>query len=248
MPIVQVPHLTTPISFWELPNSVIDILYFHNKLSTEVEVSICRDAFAQLSALCTPQPHDQLQKKDSISIADEPSIAEESRVLSYVFESHPSSIKLACIAAALLCHPLRRPPQQEFLKKMSIDPAALDTLRESLSRYASAQTDVVSNAPTSSSGAVIAETGDHQRGGANSGKRDSSVETTSAGKGSSEESRGKKMTAMLFSNMKPASGSSSAGGDGEAKGASAASSSTASSGSTANESSSMNKMKSFFGR
>lgn len=205
-------------------------------------MSTCQDVFSQLNTLCTPPPAEpDKQPHDAYSTVDVCSIGSNPVVGGYIFETHPSAIKLACIGAAFFSHPMHRLPQQEFMKRMSVDPSMIDTLRDLSSCYSIA-------IPTPLPTAVLGndkhvETSTHKQDLTSPSRTDDRMitddnksELSGPSNGGGEESKSKKLVGMLFSSKKPGSG-------GVGEGVEEKSAVTES-----NTSSSVAKMKNFFGR
>ena len=130
----QIPLISETIEHQEYPLAVIDVVYLHNKISTELEASVCRDAYSNLRMLTTA--HSSLEHTDGAT-GGEMVGSTPATLQGYLFETHPSSLKLSCIGAALLAHPLQRLSQEEFLRRMGMDSAGLESLRHSLTQHKS---------------------------------------------------------------------------------------------------------------
>jgi len=101
---------STEIPLLQLPLYYLDVLYLHVKLTSDT-ASRCQAIYSVLSTL---------------------QIDSDPPKCSYLFECHPSTLRLLGFCAALTSHPAQRQDQTEFLEKLEVTDQSLSSIRGSL--------------------------------------------------------------------------------------------------------------------
>lgn len=110
---------TSPLfTFPDSRTHFLDVLFLHKKLTQHREcLSHCQRTLNILSIA---------QRGDEEYCEDEHSEEENN----YMFETHPSNMKLMTYAALLCCHPAHREEQNEMLEKFNVSDESLSKIRE----------------------------------------------------------------------------------------------------------------------
>jgi hypothetical protein len=163
----------------------LDILFLHHKLTSSEMASQCQLIFDQLNQIqahltTASAPAPVTATGDLVPHTD----TERSRSghSHYIFETHPSTLKLLTIATALLCHPFQRDAQVNYLEKFDMTNERLESLVREVAEMNSARKEAQTTSEGTTNSSSSSALGGSAVTGSTNGEGGSSNPTTPSNK------------------------------------------------------------------